>query len=53
VHSALAYFYDHSDEIREQVKRGRDETERIRAANPAKLPSKRTDLEANGDSVSS
>jgi uncharacterized protein (DUF433 family) len=53
VHSALAYFYDHSDEIREQVKRGRDEAERIKAANPAKLPSKLADLEVNGDSVSS
>src|SRR5215207_9909855 len=40
VHSALAYYYDHADEIREQVTRGRKEAERIKAANPPKLPSK-------------
>lgn len=53
VHSALAYYYDHADEIREQVKSGRDEAERIKAANPPKLPGKLAGMDANGDSVSS
>jgi uncharacterized protein (DUF433 family) len=30
VHSALAYYYDHAEQIREQVKRGRAEAERIK-----------------------
>jgi uncharacterized protein (DUF433 family) len=53
VHSALAYFYDHADEIREQVRRGREETERIKVANPSRLTTKLADMDANGDSVSS
>jgi hypothetical protein len=53
VHSALAYFYDHADEIRAQVKRGREEAERIQAENPPKLSAKLADMDANGDSVSS
>lgn len=40
VHSALAYYYDHAEKIREQVKKGREEAERIRAANPPKLQAK-------------
>jgi len=53
IHSALAYYYDHAEDIRAQVKTGRDEAERIKAANPAKLAAKIADLDANGDSVSS
>ena len=53
VHSALAYYYDHAEEIREQVRKGRDEAERIRADNPPKLPAKLADMDANGDSVPS
>ena len=53
VHSALAYFYDHADEIREQVKRGRAEAERIKAENPSKLSIKLVVRDADGDSVSS
>jgi hypothetical protein len=53
VHSALAYYYDHAEQIREQVKRGRAEAERIRAANPPKLPAKLADMDANGNPVSS
>jgi uncharacterized protein (DUF433 family) len=53
VHAALAYFYDHAEEIREQIKRGRDEVERVRANNPPKLQAKVADMDANGDSVSS
>ena len=40
IHSALAYYYDHADEIREQVRRGREEAERIKSANPPKLAAK-------------
>jgi uncharacterized protein (DUF433 family) len=53
VHSALAYFYDHAEEIREQVKRGREEAERIKTDNPPLLPNKIADMDADGDSVSS
>jgi hypothetical protein len=53
VHSALAYYYDNAEEIREQVKRGRDEAEQMKAANPSKLSARLADLDANGDSVSS
>ena len=53
VHSALAYYYDHAEEIREQVKRGREEAERIKCTSPPKLPGKLADMEANGDSISS
>jgi len=53
VHSALAYYYDHLDEIRDQVRRGRDEAERIKESNPSKLTVKLADMDANGDSVSS
>ena len=48
VHSALAYYYDHADEIREQVKRGHEEAERIKAANPSKLSTKLADMDAHG-----
>jgi hypothetical protein len=40
VHAALAYFYDHADEIREQVRVGRAEAKRVRAANPSKVNGK-------------
>lgn len=53
VHSALAYYYDHAEEIRQQVERGREEAERIRVENPAKLPLKLAGTEANDNSVSS
>jgi uncharacterized protein (DUF433 family) len=53
VHSALAYYFDHAEEIRAQVKSGRDEAERVREANPPRLPTKVAELKAKGDSVSS
>jgi uncharacterized protein (DUF433 family) len=53
VHSALAYYYDNAEEIREQVKRGRDEAERMKTTNPSKLSARLADMDANGDSVSS
>jgi uncharacterized protein (DUF433 family) len=53
VHSALSYYYDHAEEIREQVRRGREEAERIRQSTPSKLAVKLADIDANGDSVSS
>jgi uncharacterized protein (DUF433 family) len=52
VHSALAYYFDHADVIRQQVKRGREEADRIKAANPPQLPNKLADMDAHGDSVS-
>jgi uncharacterized protein (DUF433 family) len=53
VHSALAYYYDHPEEIREQVRRGREEADRIKADNPPKLAAKLADMDANGDPLSS
>ncbi len=53
VHAALAYYHDHAEAIREQVRRGREEAERIKLANPPRLPSKLNITELNGDSVSS
>ncbi len=53
VYAALAYYFEHTDEIREQRKRGREEADRIKAANPPKLPGKLADMGANGDSFSS
>jgi uncharacterized protein (DUF433 family) len=53
VHSALAYYYDHAEEIREQSQRGREEAERVKTQNPSKLAAKLANMEANGDSVSS
>jgi uncharacterized protein (DUF433 family) len=53
VHAALVYYYDHIDEIRAQVKRGREEAERIKAVNPSKLSAKLADTDVNGDPVSS
>lgn len=38
VHSALAYYHDHVEELREQVRRGREEAAHVRAASPPKLP---------------
>jgi uncharacterized protein (DUF433 family) len=53
VHAALAYFYDHADEIRRQVRAGREEAEAIRASNPSKLSAKVAQLGANGNSSAS
>lgn len=53
VHSALAYYFDHAKEIREQVQRGREEAVKIKQSNPPKLTAKLADMDANGDSVSS
>src|SRR3989304_5539034 len=47
VHAALAYYYEHAEEIREQVRRGREEADRIRAATPSRLSAKVADLDAN------
>jgi uncharacterized protein (DUF433 family) len=53
VHAALAYYYDHADEIRQQFKIGREEAEKIRKDNPSKLSAKIANMDANGDSLSS
>lgn len=53
VHAALAYFFEHAEEIRRQVKVGRDEAERIKSSYPSKLAAKIADLQANGDTIPS
>jgi len=40
VHSALAYYYDHAEEIVDQVRKGRGEANRIEAKIPSKLAQK-------------
>lgn len=52
VHAALAYFFDHADQIRKQVHTGRQEAERLQAGNPSKLAAKVAGLVANGDPIS-
>jgi uncharacterized protein (DUF433 family) len=59
VHAALAYYFDHPEEIREQARKGREEAQRIEHENPPKLDArladstKLADIDAHGDSVSS
>ncbi len=40
VHAALAYYFDHGDEIRQQMNEDRRLAEEIRARTPSKLPAK-------------
>jgi uncharacterized protein (DUF433 family) len=35
VHSALAYYYEHKDQIEEEIRRGRELEERLRAGQPS------------------
>ena len=46
VHAALAYYFDHRDEIREQMTQDRELAERLRTAEPS--PMNRGEADGNG-----
>ncbi|MEX0678442.1 MAG: DUF433 domain-containing protein [Pirellulales bacterium] len=53
VHAALAYYWDHADEIRSQIKAGEDLAEQLRAQSPSLLEDKLKQSSAGHDSISS
>lgn len=52
MHTAIAYFHDHTQDIREQVQRGRETAIGVEAITPPLLPGKLAALNANGNPVS-
>ena len=53
VHAALAYYHDHREEIRRQMREGEELAERLRAESPPGLLARLKQKDADGDSVSS
>ena len=53
VHAALAYYHDHRDEIRKQMREGEAFVEEMRAKSPPGLLARVKRKDADGDSVSS
>jgi uncharacterized protein (DUF433 family) len=54
IHSALAYYYEHADEVREQVEAGRAYAEEMeRRAGPGILAGKLAQLREAGNSIPS
>ncbi len=53
VHAALAYYWDHAEEIRAQIQAGEDFAEQLRTQSPSLLEEKLRQRNANGGSVSS
>lgn len=53
VHAALAYYWDHQDEIQQQMMSAHQIEEEMRKKYPSKLPEALRRRNANGDSVSS
>jgi uncharacterized protein (DUF433 family) len=51
VYSALAYYYDHRDEIQQQIQAGEEFAAQIQAESPSKLQQKLT-ANAQNDSIS-
>jgi uncharacterized protein (DUF433 family) len=51
VYAALAYFWDHRDEILQQMKQQDDSAERAKARFPSKLPDRLRD-KGDGDAIS-
>ena len=52
VYAALAYYFDHVQEIRQQMEQGRERAEAIMQNNPPKLPKKLAAKDADADSLS-
>lgn len=52
VYAALAYYHDHRDEIRRQMKEADERVALMLKGNPSKLPSTRQDTDAHDDPVS-
>ena len=53
VHAALAYYYDHREQMQAEIEADRQFAEELKAATPSKLAAKLMDRDASGDSVSS
>jgi uncharacterized protein (DUF433 family) len=53
VHAALAYFWDHAEEIRAQIRAGEEFAEQLRGQSPSLVEEKLRQRSASGDSVSS
>ena len=53
VHAALLYFYDHQDDIREDIRKAEELAEAVRKENPSKLLERLKGRHAKSDSVSS
>jgi uncharacterized protein (DUF433 family) len=52
VHAALAYYFDHGDEVRRQMMEDRRFAEDLRARIPSKVSAKLAEKDADGDSIS-
>ena len=52
VHAALTYYFDHRDEIRQQIEDDKTFAEELRVKTPSKLTDKLASQKASGDSVS-
>jgi uncharacterized protein (DUF433 family) len=53
VHAALAYYWDHPDEIRGQIKAGEELAEELRAKSPSLLNERLKQRSAGDDPISS
>ncbi len=53
IHAAMAYYWDHQDEIQGLLRRAAELEEEMRQKYPSKLPEAIRRKNANGDSVSS
>jgi uncharacterized protein (DUF433 family) len=53
VHAALAYFYDHRDQIERELRVERDEAENMKINHPSKLVQKLIGRDANAAAISS
>ena len=53
IHAALAYYYDHREQIQAEIEADRQFAEELKAATPSKLASKLMGRDASGDPVSS
>ena len=52
VHAALAYYFDHREQIRQQIEDDKRLAQELQGKSPSKLAAKLASLEAGGDSVS-
>jgi uncharacterized protein (DUF433 family) len=53
VHAALAYYFDHRDQIQREIQEDQEFAENLKSAMPSKLASKLIGTDASGDPVSS
>ena len=53
VHAALAYYWDNREAIQQQMRRGREMVDQVKADNPPRLPAKLARLGKDDNSLSS